>query len=173
MRWKRAGKINIVADPVKLEIKAIKSAKCGIKIAGRRVRKFVATRMPINQTIRGILSEKQSSDTDSSIICMIDITKKGYEKTTLKIKEVLTRVRITPMGRLLEITSWMLGLKDKNANTENITFMMAAKKESKSEHWAILRPVFHTCLKARQSRVTDIIIRDNCQRNRCTLYIPY
>ena len=51
MRWKRAGKINIVADPVKLEIKAIKSAKCGIKIAGRRVRKFVATRMLTNQTI--------------------------------------------------------------------------------------------------------------------------
>ena len=69
------------------------------------MRKFVATRMPINQTIRGILREKQSSDTDSSIICMIDITKKGYEKTTLKIKEVLTRVRITPLGRLLEITS--------------------------------------------------------------------
>ena len=130
MRWKRAGKINIVADPVKLEIKAIKSAKCGIKIAGRRVRKFVVTRMPINQTIRGMLREKHSSDTDSSIICMIDITKKGYEKTTLKIKEVLTRVRITPMGRLLEITSWMLGLKDKNANTENITFMMAAKKKA-------------------------------------------
>ena len=61
---------------------------------------------------------------------MIDITKKGYEKTTLKIKDVLTRVRITPMGRLLEITSWMLGLKDKNANTEKITFMMAAKKKA-------------------------------------------
>ena len=37
MRWKSAGKMYIVADPVKLEIKAIKSTKCGIKIAGRRV----------------------------------------------------------------------------------------------------------------------------------------
>ena len=50
MRWKSAGEMYIVADHVKLEIKAIKSTKCGIKIAGRRVRKFVATRMPTNQT---------------------------------------------------------------------------------------------------------------------------
>ena len=33
-RWKNAGKINATADPDKLEINAIKSAKCGIKIAG-------------------------------------------------------------------------------------------------------------------------------------------
>ena len=128
MRWKRAGKINIAADPVRLEIKAIKSAKCGIKIAGRRVRKLVATRMPINQTIWGILNEKQSGDTESSIICMIVITRKGYEKTTFKIKKALTRVRITPMGRLLEITSWMLELKEKKVNTEKVTLIMATNK---------------------------------------------
>ena len=59
---------------------------------------------------------------------MIDITRKGYEKTTLKIKDVLTRVRTTPMGRLLEITSWMLELKDKNVNTEKVTLMIATKQ---------------------------------------------
>ena len=85
-RWKIIGKINEIADPVKLEINAIKSAKCGIKIAGSRVRKLVETRMPINQTRSGILQENESGETDSSIVCIIVITRKGYEKIRLKVK---------------------------------------------------------------------------------------
>ena len=34
---------------------------------------------------------------------------------------------ITPTGRLLEITSWMLELNDKNVHTEKVTFKVATK----------------------------------------------
>ena len=127
-RWKITGKINAIADPDKLEINAIKSAKCGIKIAGSRVRKLVETRMPINQTRSGILQENESGETDSSIVCIIVITQKGYEKIAFKSKNAFTRLRITPTGRLFTITSWILELKDKNAHTEKTTFTIATKK---------------------------------------------
>ena len=127
-RWKNAGKINATADPDKLEINALKSAKCGIKIAGSRVRKLVETQMPINQTRSGILQENESGETDSSIVCIIVITQKGYEKIAFKSKNAFTRLRITPTGRLFTITSWILELKDKNAHTKKNTFTIATKK---------------------------------------------
>ena len=127
-RWKNTGKINATAHPDKLEINAIKSAKCGIRIAGSRVKKLVETRMPINQTRSGILQENESGETDSSIVCIIVITQKGYEKITFKSKNAFTRVRITPTGRLFTITSWTLELKDKNAHTEKKQFYDSNEK---------------------------------------------
>ena len=83
---KRKTQINATADPVKLEINAIKSAKRGIKIAESRVTKLDETRMLINQTKSCILQENESGETDSSIVWIIVITQKGYKKLRLKVK---------------------------------------------------------------------------------------
>lgn len=112
---------------MKLPINAIKSAKCGMEIAGRSVRKLVKTRMPINQTKSGILNGNESTVTDSSIVWIMVITRKGYEKKTFNIRNPLTRMRITPMGRLLTITSWIFELNDKKAQTEKATLRIATK----------------------------------------------
>ena len=84
--------------------------------------------MPINQTRSGILQENESGETDSSIVCIIVITQKGYEKIAFKSKNAFTRVRITHTGRLFTITSWILELKDKNAHTEKKHFYDSNEK---------------------------------------------
>ena len=98
-----------------------------MEIAGRSVKKLVSTRIPINQTRSGILNGNESTAKDSSIVWIMVIIRKGYEKKTFKIKNPLTRMRITPMGRLLTITSWIFELNDKNAQTEKATFKIAAE----------------------------------------------
>lgn len=125
MRWKTAGNIKETKDAVKLPTNAINSAKCGMEIAGRSVRKLVKTRIPINQTISGILNENDSAETDSSIVCIIEITRNGYENSTFTIKTPFTILRRIPMGRLLTITSWIFELKDKKAQTEKPTLRIA------------------------------------------------
>ena len=113
--------------PVKLPANAIKRAKCGMEIAGMSVKKLVNTRIPMNQTRSGILNENDSAEIDSSTISIIDMTMNGYENTPLTIKTAFTDLRMIPMGRLLTITSWIFELKDKNAQTEKTTFMIATE----------------------------------------------
>ena len=76
LRWKTAGKIKATQEPLKLSMNDIKSAKCGIEIAGRSVRKFVNTRMPMNQTISGHLNGSESTEKISSIMWIMVMTLK-------------------------------------------------------------------------------------------------
>ena len=105
----------------------IKSAKCGIEIAGRSVRKFVNTRMPMNQTISGHLNGSESTEKISSIVWIMVMTLKGYEKRTFKIKNPLTKTRKNPMGRLFAITSGISGLNDRKAQTEKTILRIVTK----------------------------------------------
>ena len=90
--------------------------------------KLVITRIPINQTRSGILNEMESGETDSSMICIMDMTKNGYEKNTFNIKSPFTNLRMFPMGRLLTIKSWIFELKDKNGQTGKPSFRTATKR---------------------------------------------
>ena len=114
-------------DPVKLPMNDIKSAKYGMEIAGRSVRKFVNTRMPMNQTISGHLNGSESTEIISSIVRIMVMTRQGYDKRTFKIKNPLTNIRRTPIGRLFTIRSGIFGLNDKKAPTEKTILRIATK----------------------------------------------
>ena len=126
-RWKTAGKLKATQEPLKLSMNDIKSAKCGIEIAGRSVRKFVNTRMPMNQTISGHLNGSELTEKISSIVWIMVMTLKGYEKRTFKIKNPLTKTRKNPMGRLFAITSGISGLNDRKAQTEKTILRIVTK----------------------------------------------
>lgn len=114
-------------EPVKLPINAMKSAKCGMEIAGKSMMRLVSTRTPINQTRSGSLQGNDSLEIVSSIICSIDRTMNGYENITFTIKTAFIRMCITPVGRLLTITSWIFELNDKKAQTEKTILKIITK----------------------------------------------